>query len=354
MTRLSSIFSFETLRVSRWFPRATVAALALFVGAEAAARYAVHKHKLQIDPSGRQLIEQHCKAVTQNQGDIWLLGNSTLGFGVDQKLLAQRTGANLLKLPHGSATVGATARLLDFYLGMAPHAPREVVVFVTKDDLNLNGFRASASVEYETLTKRAMRKPQEFSMLWQARDHITTRVEEEFYRVVHHGKKMPVKKETPFDGKIDPGDEMYTRLIQNYAMDQDAIPAIAETAHRHGVANVALVLVPCTDVYVRFHDRQYPKQSYAKLRADIAAECTASGIKFYDFGDPSTNYAEFQDGYHLNNKGATRFTEKLAAGHVLLGPANANAAQRTSAPASATTDTLQTNPPAAAEAGVAD
>ena len=76
-----------------------------------------------------------------------------------------------------SATVGASAKLLNYYLDLAPHPPREVVVFVTKDDLNLNGYRAAVSAEYETLCKDPMRKPQEFLMLWQARSHIADRIE---------------------------------------------------------------------------------------------------------------------------------------------------------------------------------
>lgn len=334
MTRLSSIFSFETFRLRPWFPKATLAALLLLVGAEAATRSEVRRGKLHVDPTARQLIADHVKLISGNKDDIWLLGNSTLGYGVDEKLLAQKTGAHFLKLPHGSATVGASARILNYYLSLdsaKAHPPREVVVFVTKDDLNLNGYRAEVSAEYEDLTHEPMRKPQEFLMLWQARTHIAERID-----AILHGTKE--KKEAPFNGVIFDDDEMYTRLIKNYQMDQAAIGNIARAAHLHGVEKVALILVPCTDVYVRFHDRHFPGESYADLRAKIAAECNQAGIKFYDFGDPSTAYADFQDGYHLNGDGAKRFTAKLADSHILIGPGNADAAHPSSTAADSTSD----------------
>jgi hypothetical protein len=352
MTRLSSIFSFETFRLRPWFPKATIAALLLLAGAEVAARHAVKTQKLHVDPSGRQLLADHRNAIKRNQGDIWLLGNSTLGYGVDEKLLATRTGTHLLKLPHGSATVGASAKLLNYYLDLAPHPPREVVVFVTKDDLNLNGYRAAVSAEYETLCKDPMRKPQEFLMLWQARSHIADRIEETVQRVLHHGKKVKLApaKDPFFDGKIAPDDEMYTRLIKNFQMDPTAIANVADAAHRHGVKNVAIVLVPCTDVYARFHDKLVPQQPYAKLRSDIADQCASAGIKFYDFGDPSTAYREFYDGYHLNDAGAARFTVKLADSHVLVAPTATDAAR----PSSTATDSTSDHAGAHADAGSGD
>ena len=232
MTPLSSIFSFNTLCLKPWIPWSVLTALALFAGAELVVRRAVASHRLHVDASARQLIEDHRKAVAHNTASVWLLGNSTLGYGVDEKLLARGTRSVLLKLPHGSATVMASAKLLEYYLGAANHPPKQVVVFLTKDDLNLHGYRAVVSSEYETLCQNPPRKPQEFLMLWRTRSHIAARFESMLSKLEHHGRvvKAPAEKDSHFNGTIAPDDEMYIRLLQNYEMDSHAIQAVADAA----------------------------------------------------------------------------------------------------------------------------
>src|SRR2546423_516030 len=129
MKLLSSIFSFSTLRLHRLkrpVPRAAILALGLLIAAEGAARVAVRSGQLDRDQTARGLIEQHKVALEETKPDVWLLGNSTLAYGVDEHLFGKRTGHTAIKLEHGSATARASAVMLDYYLDRAPRKPESV------------------------------------------------------------------------------------------------------------------------------------------------------------------------------------------------------------------------------------
>lgn len=323
MTRRSSIFSFSTLR-GRWrLPAATLLAVALLVGAEALARHAVARRKIFIDPTARDLIAKHRGLVSQRRAGVWLLGNSTLGYGVDADLLERQAGVTIAKLPHGSATLPATAQLLAYYLRAAAAPPRQVVIFVSKDDLNRKGYRAEVSSEYAQLCGDPWRMPQEHLMLWRARGAILRRMQAFAARLLPGGRRNAATNapETPcFSGVIRDDDEMYLRLIHDFELDTSGIGQIAAVARHGGVAEVSVVLMPCTDAYAAFHDRHVPAEPYAKIRQALAAACLAVHARFFDFGDPSTRYGDFDDGYHLNAVGAAHFTPMLVERRVLIGP----------------------------------
>jgi hypothetical protein len=324
MTPLSSIFSFSTLKVRPWVSRTLILSLLLLVAAEAAARYAVEHHRLHVDAFARRLIEEHRADIAKHPGGTWLLGNSTLERGVNESLITDRTGLDIVKLPHGSATVSASALMIDYYMKTAAVPPRQIILFVGQDDLNLYGYRAEVSAEYETILKNPGRKPQEFLMLWQARAHIVEMGEEYFEDLLHrrirrHGD-APLPKGIPeFDGKLDINDKGYAAHLPKYELNTAAVAAFAQAAHSHGVKDVAIVLIPCTDKYVAFHDHHAENESYTQFRADLAALCQKSGITFYDFGGPWNNYHEYEDPYHLNKRGAARFTNILVDAHVFAG-----------------------------------
>ena len=101
---------------------------------------------------------------------------------------------------------------------------------------------------------------------------------------------------------------------------------------KHHVQNVTIVLVPCTDAYIRFHDSRTPGDSYAKIRSDLARECANAGVTFVDDGEPISQYADFFDGYHLNDSGAAHFTSRLIAHHVVLSASDVGLNQGGSTP----------------------
>jgi lysophospholipase L1-like esterase len=101
-------------------------------------------------------------------------------------------------------------------------------------------------------------------------------------------------------------------------LDRDAIGRFAAVGRKYGVKHLGIVLVPVTDSYVRAHDNRAPQDSYVKFQKELADMCAAAGVDFSNFGGPLHDYHEFKDPYHLNNKGAIRFTTQLVQSHVLF------------------------------------
>ena len=155
MTRLSSIFSFNTLRGSLWPGSAVLLALTLVGLAEVGVRFLVPNLGWSEGRSSLgQWVRQLCYDIDTRCPEIWLMGNSVLAYGVDVDSLESRTSKTVIALPFGGATVSGATAMLEFFLRRAPRPPDLVVFCITKDDLNLHGERAwfeKNYLEYDTL-----------------------------------------------------------------------------------------------------------------------------------------------------------------------------------------------------------
>ena len=160
MKCLLSIFSFKTLRLSFNLPRAVILGLCLVALSEGMARYIVHKGILNETPSLKKTIRENTVSLNQKRPSLWLIGNSTLRFGINLKYLETQLGSSAIKLCHGGATVRGSAAMLDFYANKIQYQPARVILFITKDDLNPNGLGAKTSKTYlQYLTLRKYFKP---------------------------------------------------------------------------------------------------------------------------------------------------------------------------------------------------
>ena len=101
----SSIFNFNTLHFSFRLSRAVILCICIVIAAEAAARIMLYTGRLQQDNSLQKLLADNLSCLQQNRPPLWLIGNSTLEFGVDQKQLSKDLGLQTIKLCHGGATV---------------------------------------------------------------------------------------------------------------------------------------------------------------------------------------------------------------------------------------------------------
>ena len=95
---------------------------------------------LEPDPTLDRHVERQVSQLEEAEAVMWLVGNSTLAEGVDVQDFNHRTGAGGIRLVHGSATLRASAAMLEYYAGRLTRPPREVLVFLLKDDLNANGY----------------------------------------------------------------------------------------------------------------------------------------------------------------------------------------------------------------------
>ena len=129
-------------------PRAVILCLCLVFTAEMAARMMVRTGRLEQDKSLQKLLADNVSYLQQNRPPLWLVGNSVLEFGIDQKQLSKDLGLAAISLCHGGATVRGSAAMLDFYLKEVSYKPEYVMLVVSKDDFNPNGLGAQTSETY--------------------------------------------------------------------------------------------------------------------------------------------------------------------------------------------------------------
>jgi hypothetical protein len=93
------------------------------------------------------MIDDAINKLTEADG-IWLLGNSTLAAGINEDIVSVKVGAENAIVELGSATLEVTIRLADIALEASDKPPKKIILFVTKDDMNKLGSRASSSASY--------------------------------------------------------------------------------------------------------------------------------------------------------------------------------------------------------------
>jgi hypothetical protein len=305
MTRLSSIFSSSTLRGTFWPGRAAAMALLLVAAAEFGARRIAPSIRLEESVASFDLWADHlARELGRRRPDTWLIGNSTLHYGVDTERLNSEPGASVMALPFGSGTLAGETAMLDYFLRRTRLRPRHVVFFLTKDDLNRGGLRADVSRTYlDYGTWRGFDMGRLFRMD-DVRKTLLNRV-----RTTREPKELP----STFDGHLTAGAGRYLAdLMGEFAFDASAPPHLEELSREHGF-QVTLCLMPVTDVYLDFHDRRAPGMSAGELARQVAALCERHGLGFRDFTAwAPLRYEWYRDPYHLNDVGRAEFTGQVA------------------------------------------
>ena len=310
----SSIFSFETLTERPRLSRAALIAMLLLVGLEIAARIGITQGSLDRDYSLHQLTEEYLDELRKRRPDLWLLGNSVAGRGIDAEIMSRKSSHDAIVLAHGSASAAGSEAMMRFYLERVPYAPREIVFFFSKDDFNRNGQRGALSVRYQQWAAHGPPLDLDGALaLSAARGAIVDRVQVGLARLLLPFGHPTRRVATPvFDGRpIRLDDPQFLDTVRDYEMDLDVVERLARFARRRGIA-LRFVLMPVTDHYVEFHDRLFPSQPYESIRARLAAACRAHRIPFFDLGDPTDDYQLFKDPYHLNEEGKRRVSGLLA------------------------------------------
>ncbi len=310
----SSIFSFETLTERPRLSRAALIAVVLLVGLEIAARIGIAQGSLNRDYSLHRLTEDYLDELHERRPDLWLLGNSVAGRGIDAEIISRKSFHDAIVLAHGSASAAGSEAMMRFYLDRVPYAPREIVFFFSKDDFNRNGQRGALSARYQQWAAHG--PPLDLGRrlaLSAARGAIVDRVQVGLARLLLPFGNPTRRVATPvFDGRpIRLDHPQFLDTVRDYDMDLDVVERLARFARRREIA-VRFILMPVTDRYVEFHDRLFPSQPYESIRARLAAACRTQRIPFLDHGDPSDEYHLFKDPYHLNEEGKRRVSGLLA------------------------------------------
>jgi len=350
MTFLSSIFSFDTLRfhtgaAKRRWPAGAICALAICLVVEVSLRGLWMGGALKENRSLSKHVRQQMTALKQARPDaVWLLGNSTLDYGIDERLFASLQGAPAIKLTHGSASLRGSAQLLEFYLRHAPRKPARVIVTLTKDDLNANGYRAEQSKRYQEMDLLDDVPTAELLAIRATRDDIkahAARLTNEIARLIKHRRSGDATVESGgrptgdsaaaandndtddqpadlvYDGKpIPPGDAWHRELLKNFTIDQKAFQVLADVCRRYDLPPPTVVMLPVTDKYIEFHQLYCPNISYEQIRAEVARLCQANGLQLVDLGSlvGKKDYALYRDYYHVNRAGRPWLTRLVASG----------------------------------------
>ncbi len=325
MRCLSSIFSFDALRLPCRAPKAALLALAILIALEATARVAIRAGKIERDPSLNTLIEEHRRDIQTNAYDVWMFGNSMLEWGIDPIEFHRLTGKRAAILTHGNATPRASVALLRHYLESTSRRPKSVMLFFAEDDTNRNGYRADESQRYlDYVSNKEKPKFYERIGIFIARENLCAAL----LKPVGGLPELPVwrKRSRTGDEQYDPSgagatpgtDEIAVsayaqKLLKNFKLDHGVIADFQKTAKRFKIKNIAVVIVPTTDVNAKRHDKLSPSLTCAQIRTRIADICAQRNIPFMNPGEPSTHYQNFRDAYHLNNTGRQRYTSVVAA-----------------------------------------
>jgi hypothetical protein len=304
-------------------------AQALLVAAELIVRAAVRHGALRPSPSMYSLIQGNVDRLRDRPYDVWLLGNSTLAFGLDERAFAELTGSSAISMPHGSATPRALAALADYYLARAARPPQTIVIFATEADFNANGYRARASRGYFDYVAGRRWQPLDHVMLYAARESLVRRLlravparfrvestdagdeDDEGNQSGGPGATNPIPR---FAGRpITSHNPFHDALVQRYRFDAGAFDLLSKVARDHGVPHAAVVVVPVTDVHRQFFDAKLPNLPTDRVRRIAADEAAKRGVTFIDTSVTVQGNDNFADDYHMNHDGRAIYTETFAA-----------------------------------------
>lgn len=315
MTRLSSIFNFDTLRGSFRPGRAVAAALLLVAAVEAGARWLGPHLRMEESIASFDLWVDHLDRTLQaSSADVWFVGNSTLHFGVDAAQVSQLAGCSIGKLTFGSGTLAGQVAMTEHFLRRIRPGPRQVVFFLTQDDLNGAGLRADVSRTYLAYdTWRGFDLGRLFRMD-DVRKMLGRRAGEWLAR--RRSGAAGAQKESTFDGRLTPAAEDYlAQLARGYVFDDSAFAELQRLSRQYGFRAI-LCWMPVTDVYLRFHDQQGFALSAADVARRVADLCARHEFEFWDCaGLAPERYDLFSDAYHMNVRGRAEFSAHL--GHFM-------------------------------------
>ncbi len=311
MTSRSSIFSFSTLRASLLPGRALWLALTLVVSTEIALRFCTphlgYHEGLSSLPQWVSRLEWELET---RQPTVWLLGNSVLAYGIDTEALTEATGRTCLSLPFGNSSLAGDIAMLKHFSALS--LPEELVVCITKDDVNPNGLRSWISrkyIEYDSFP--AYLHPNRLFKLCASRQTIMNSIKSFVLGRETAAPKSP--SEPSFNGNVTAEKYEYMRqYMQDYKIDSCMFDSLFDFTFNHH-CRVYVVHVPVTTLYMDFHDTARPDFPFDAVVTHIAELCAERGFTFLDCSRMMPDdYSLYSDPDHLTAAGRSLFTQHLA------------------------------------------
>lgn len=311
----SSIFSSNTLDLEWKLPAGAALAISLVVAANTWAYFA-EKNGILYSSIPRQMIENSISTLSQSDA-IWLLGNSTLAAGFDEKLLQENIAESNAIIELGSATLETTIRLSEIALQSDGKKPKKIILFFTKDDLNQNGSRADASKSYHqaidspSLYEHVALAFPVYSTRYAITDKIRNGIASIGLRFTAKKVNNKPDKKTYKDLSTRIDTTYLLNLGRNYKPADIDFSTLGELAKSNNIS-IYLVAPPVTTAISKWQSRFAPKYTWPSIIQSItekAARADISVLNYTNLLESTTQY--FKDTYHLNNKGAIIFTKQL-------------------------------------------
>jgi hypothetical protein len=244
--------------------------------------------------------------------DIWLVGNSTLGRGVAAEMLSDTTGRRVAKFMLGSSSFEAQVNLAEYMLRSTKHRPKYVGIFATKDDFNRNGWRYLKSQKY----LRAMHEPRVEDILASQIPVYACRTSIKRWLRGERGEAASASTDgVPIH---DLSEDWDTQPLANdgrdYQWDGQGWQLLNELTANYPNIRFFIVLPPVTKSIERWQAAHCPYMPWRSILSRIHHKAAQIGVPVYDHADllPSTSEF-FRDNYHVNLRGQARFTRKLSA-----------------------------------------
>lgn len=310
MIRLSSIFSFKTLRGSFRPGAAILVTLCVLMMAEIGMRFFTPNLGWYEGLSSLgQWVARLQYDLKTHQPEVWLSGNSVLAYGVDIDRLEQQTYNSAVALPFGGATLAGDTAMVEYFLRRAPVPPKTVVFCLTKDDLNLNGERFWISKRYmEYDTWRGLTIDRIFRLA-DSRNTIMN-----YIKSFVLGKSTAAQQpsEASFGGIVSPEKTAYMkRLMLDFSFDEATFPRIASLSKQYGFKTI-IVLMPVSDSYIDFHNERNSDLPVSKISEQLEKTCAQYQFDFFNFSEMAPDLVDnFADPYHMTAKGRAQFTPLL-------------------------------------------
>lgn len=316
----SSTSSSRTLLGLPRLTRAAGLAIGILLAAEIAVRILLGSGALKPDPTLDALVAANLRDLRERVPRTWLLGNSTLAEGVRLVDFERFTGKPAAKVVHGSATVRASAAMLDYYLKRVPVRPDRVLLLVSIDDINPNGGRARVSATYLDYADRIHVSPLQASSLVVTRGNLGKSLLAFAVRAAGGTQATDRNEASPEEAAAEGTDresaDMNLPWIRSMAagfdVDRDAFAALREVALANGIGPPRVVLLPAADRYFAFHESCVPEWTLDRIRREVSAACAAVGLPFTDLAGEFRDEDLYKDAYHLNAKGAALMTRRIA------------------------------------------
>ena len=295
----SFIFSFNTLKIKYRLPKAVFCSVCIVVATEIGIWCLINMGLLQQDNSLQKLLIDNKRIIENDKPPVWIIGNSTLE-SLNEKVF-NSIPHRFVKLIHGGATVEGSAALIEFYLKETLIRPEQVILFIVKDDVNVNGLGAKTSKTYLDLITWKKIFCWNYSYLRSVRHALQIKIMTIWSKIFIPPEKRKewFLKYSPYRiGKINPK-ETTQAMMHNYQLNIKGFQHLSEIRDRFGIKSISVVFLPVSGSYIQWHNRLYPQLPYQAIRKKIRNICALYHFAFIDLGDPLSKecYADF---IHLN------------------------------------------------------